>query len=353
MREGQAAALFEAALGSLVSGSSQPALQDEGLRDRVRVAEGLVALDLARESRVRESLRERLRQAVADRRARPAAPARRRPWVMRRPVLAAEVAVLVAVALLAVVAPRSLAALVEPVVRMIEMVRVGDNTQILRQAPRTIAEVATTAERFRQQVANDEMWVLSTPYGGFGGAVPPGGSARVRRASSIEQLRSLTPMEIQVPTGLHRDEPVRFDHALVAPGGWVLIFFGSGFFGSGPNELLLSLCPVGEGRSVGVARSTSRPGPDGQVIVESPELKLEEMSFGGQAVVWDPAPEAPPAPSGGFVSPGSWLAVRHRDESSALRWEKEGVSYSLMGRSLTREEAVDLFLSLRPLDELP
>jgi hypothetical protein len=29
------------------------------------------------------------------------------------------------------------------------------------------------------------------------------------------------------------------------------------------------------------------------------------------------------------------------------------VSYSIMGRSLTREEAVDLFLSLRPLDELP
>jgi hypothetical protein len=233
---------------------------------------------------------------------------------------------------------------------MIEMVRVGEHTQILRQGPRTIAEVATTAERFRQQVANGQMWLLSTPYGGFGGAVPPGSSARVRRVSSLERLRSLTPMRIQVPTGLHREEPVRFDHAFVAPGGWVLIFFGSGFFGSGPNELLLSQCPVGEGRSVGVGRSTSRRGPDGQLIVESPELKMEEMSFSGQVVVWDPAPEPPPTSSGGYFSPGSWLPVRHRDESSALRWEEEGVSYSLMGRSLTREEAVDLFLSLRPLD---
>ena len=65
MREGQAAVLFEAALASLLSGSSEPAMQDEELRDRVRVAEGLAALDLARESRVRESLRERLTEALA------------------------------------------------------------------------------------------------------------------------------------------------------------------------------------------------------------------------------------------------------------------------------------------------
>ena len=348
MREGQAAVLFEAALGSLLSGSSEPAVQDEELRDRVRVAEDLAALDLARASRVRESLRERLTQALEERRARPVAPAPRRSWVMRRPVLAAEIAALVAVALLAVVAPRSLAALVEPVMRMIEMVRVGDHTQIMRQAPMTGAAVAATLEQHGQRLANGQSWFLNTPYGGFGGSVPPGNSTRVQRVSSLERLRSLTPIRLQVLTCLHRDEPVRFDHAYVAPDGWVLMFFGSG-----PNELLLSQCPVGEGRSVGVGRSTSRRGPDGQVIVESPELKTEEMSFGGQAVMWDPAPEPPPPSSGGYFSPGSWLPVPHRDESSALRWEEEGVSYSLMGRSLTREEAVDLFLSLRPLGELP
>lgn len=34
--------------------------------------------------------------------------------------------------------------------------------------------------------------------------------------------------------------------------------------------------------------------------------------------------------------------------SSALRWEHDGISYSLMGRGLTKAEAVQLFLSLRP-----
>ena len=66
------------------------------------------------------------------------------------------------------------------------------------------------------------MWYLATPYGGFGGGVPPGASARVERVSRLERLRSLTPMSVELPTCLHRDEPVRFDHAFVTPGGWVL-----------------------------------------------------------------------------------------------------------------------------------
>jgi hypothetical protein len=345
VREGQAAVLFEAALGSLLSGSSQPvAMQDEELRDRVRVAKGLAALDLARESRVRESLRERLTQALAERRARPAAPALRRPWVMRRPVLAAEVAVLVAVTLLAVVAPRSLAALVEPVVRMIEMVRVGDHTQILRQVPQTEADVAATLEEHRQRLASGQRWFLRTPYGGFGGSGPPGTSARLQRISSLERLHSLTPMRLQVPTCLHRDEPVRFDHAYVAPDGWVLIFFGSG-----ANEVFLSAFLAREGWSVSYGRSVSRTTVDGKLVVESPELKTEEMSFAGQTVVWDPDPEPPSTVDVHW--PGTWFL--RRSETSALRWEEDGVSYSLMGRSLTREEAVDLFLSLRPIDEAP
>lgn len=72
VRERQAAVPFQAALGALPSGSAETAMQDDGLRDRVRVAEGLVALDLARESRVRESLRMRLAQALEERRQRPA-----------------------------------------------------------------------------------------------------------------------------------------------------------------------------------------------------------------------------------------------------------------------------------------
>jgi hypothetical protein len=206
--------------------------------------------------------------------------------------------------------------------------------------------VAATLAEHQRRLANGEGWHLSTPYGGFGGGVPPGEPATVRRVKSLADLRSLTPTRLQVPTSLHRDEPVRFDHAFVAPGGIALVFFGSG-----ATELLLTACPVGEGRSVAYSRVVNRTTPEGEFVLESPETKTEEMSFGGQTVVWDPDPEPPPSRPDIF-SPGSWSPFGRRSETSALRWEEGGVSYSLMGRSLTREEAVDLFLSLRPLDEV-
>jgi hypothetical protein len=73
----------------------------------------------------------------------------------------------------------------------------------------------------------------------------------------------------------------------------------------------------------------------------------DEAALGGQAVVWGPSdrdPETPSPPS--IFSPGAWFRFRHRPDLSAPRWEEDGVSYSLIGRSLTREEAVALFLSL-------
>ena len=159
-----------------------------------------------------------------------------------------------------------------------------------------------------------------------------------------------------MPACLHRDEPVRFDHAYVTPDGWVLMFFGSG-----PSRT--PSCR--SFRSARVEIRELRPKRESQdargadLVIESPELKTEEMYFGGQTVLWDPDPE-PPAPRRGASSPGTgWRAKARslfqpaREETSALRWEEDDVSYSLMGRSLTREEAVDLFLSLRPIDEAP
>ena len=341
MREKQAAMRLESAIGSAVSnGLESTGERDEDLLGRVRVVERLVALEPAVESRVRESLRAQLHQAMEERRARAAEPNVRRPWALRRPLLATELAVLAVVVLLAVVAPRSLAALVEPVARMIDRVRAGDDPQILQRAPQTEADVAAILHEHRQRLANGESWYLGTPYGGSGGGVPPGERATVRRVSSLDELRVAT-TRLQIPTGLHRDEPVRFDHAFLAPGGIALIFFGSG-----ANEIFLSAFPVGEGWSVAYGRSVSRTTPDGKFVMESPGLRTEEMSFAGQTVVWDPDP-APPLPK--VHGPGTWF--QHPSERSALRSEEGGVSYSLVGRSLTREEAADLFLSMRPLDE--
>ncbi len=327
MREKQAAVCLENAIGSARLGSpGQAGVADEDLRARVQVAESLAALDLVGESRVRESLRAQLQQATRERQARAAVPGRR-PWTSRRPLLAAEIALLLVAVSLAVFTPRPLAAFVERVARVIERVRVGEHTQIVQEAPLSDADKATILEQHKTRLAKGESWFLSTPYGGFGGNVPPGERAGVHRVSHLDELRAST-RAFEIPTGVHRDELVRFDHAFVAPGGGAFMFFGSG-----ANEVFLSAFPVGEGRSVAHGRTTA----EGAHIVESPTLKPEEKSFGGQTVVWDPDP-VPPA-----------TRSRHHKETSALRWERAGVSYSLMGHSLTREEALNLFLSLQPI----
>lgn len=340
MHEKQAAMRLESAIDSALSESAEQRLVDEDLLGRVQVAESLAALDLVGESRVRESLREQLQHAMKERRVRATKALVRRPWVARRPLLATELALLLVLGALAVAAPRSLAALVEPVARVIERVRVGEGTQILRQAPLSEGDAVIIWERYRRQLGKGESWYQATPYGGFGGAVPIGERATVRRVSHLANLHAAT-KQLQIPTGVHRGEPVRFDHALLAPGGVALMFFGSG-----ANEVFLSAFPVGDGGSVSYSRGVSRRASDGQLGLESPELKPETISVGGQQVVWDPDP-APPAPKVNW--PLTWLF--RRQETSALRWEEDGVSYSLMGRSLTREEAVDLFLSRRPIDE--
>jgi hypothetical protein len=92
--------------------------------------------------------------------------------------------------------------------------------------------------------------------------------------------------------------------------------------------------------------------PEGEAVVESPPLQTEEVSLDGVAVVWDPDPDPPSRDPAYVFTPGSWPPLQRRADSSALRWEEDGVSYSLMGRSLTHDEAVDVFFSRRPLDEV-
>jgi len=322
VRDRWAAERLEAAIGQ-----ARTETLDDDLRGRLRTAEDLASLDLASESRVREALRERLASALAEGRARAAERPDRRPWLRRRPVLAAGLAALLAVALLGTLAPRTLAALVEPVVKIIERVYVGEHTEIVRTATPTEAEVTETVERYNQGLASGRSWVQRTAYGSFSGRVPPGQPPTLRRVESLDELRSLTPLRLRIPTGTHRGQPVVLDHADVAPDGVTFLFFGSG-----ANEVFLAAYPVGEGgHSLAYARAIFGTTPEGGTSVEIPELKTEELSLDGQKVVWDPWDPGPDV---------------HPRDLSALRWEQDGVSYSLMGRSLTREEAIALYRSL-------
>jgi RNA polymerase sigma factor (sigma-70 family) len=325
MREKQGAMLFECELARVLPHTVRAEQPSQELAGRLRVAERLIALDLVQESRIRGSLRTKLLETLEERRSGRAVPyAPAQPWspLTARPGLAIAIGAAAVLALFVGLAPHTAAAVVQPIVRVLESFWVGEHTEVSRYAPQSAADVAAILSRARQQLEDGQRWHLSTPYGGFGGRVPRGEKAIIQRVSSLQLLRSLTPMRLELPT-VHRGGSAPFEYAYVAPGGPVFMFFGLG-----RNELLLSELPVGDDHSAGVGRAvTSANGG-----TESPPLSVEELWISGQKLVWDPAPG-------------------DRD-GSALRWEADGISYSLAGSSLTRDEAEGIYRSLRTLDPL-
>jgi hypothetical protein len=207
-------------------------------------------------------------------------------------------------------------------VRVLQALRVGPNTQLQTDDVRSRGEVEATLRETGQQLATGKSWFVSTVYGGFGGSVRAGASSDVQTIKRSDVLLSLAAMPLLGPDMVYRGERLTFHHALLAPDGFVLAFFGHG-----ATEVLLVQAPVGHGHSVAYSRVVS--GTDGRIIGVAPAV--ETLTLNGQQLTWDPDPT-------GTMT-----------DNSALRWEANEISYSLYGRALMRDEALALFSSLRPL----
>jgi hypothetical protein len=149
----------------------------------------------------------------------------------------------------------------------------------------------------------------------------------VQRYRRLDDLRAHTTIRLEAPEGVYRGASLAFHHALVAPGGGFVL----AFFGTGDREVLLVRANVADGHSISFSQALGAPN---DVVVPVPPI-AETMTIDGQQVTWDPD------------------ATGVNPNLSALRWEKAGVSYSLCGRALSKEEALALFSSLRPLGATP
>jgi hypothetical protein len=240
------------------------------------------------------------------------------PWLSGRRIALATAAL---VALLLVV-PGSRGAIARQAYRVLQTLHIAPRTDLVTFETRTPDEVSGSLRQYQRQLGAGTMWQVHTAYGGFAGVVPPNAAPAVRRIDQLEVLRSLATIPIHVPDAEYRGQPLSFHHALLAPDGLVLTFFGSG-----NGEVLLVQAPVDSGQQISYSRSVS--GPDG--VLKSVPPAIETLTIGTQRLTWDPDTTG--------VNPNL----------SALRWESIGISYSLYGRGLVKEEALALFTSLRPL----
>jgi hypothetical protein len=262
----------------------------------------------------------RLRTAAfAARAATIGAPARTTGRRLRTRIMGA--AVLVGVALVLIV-PGSRVAIARQTFRVLQALRIAPATELTTFETKTADDVNASVREHEGQLDAGRVWRVHTAYGGFGGSVPAGASPQMRRVDRAGVLTSLVTIPLLTPNGMYRGDALTFHHALLAPDGVVLSFFGFG-----DNEVFLVQAPVGRGQEISYSRSVSDS--DGRLIGVAPAV--ERLTVEGQQVTWDPDTTG--------VMPNS----------SALRWEAHGVSYSLYGRALTRYEAVAVLSTLRPL----
>jgi hypothetical protein len=244
------------------------------------------------------------------------------PRVWRSPVVAG--AALVAFVVLLVAIPGARVSIARQGFRVLQALRIAPGTQLQTDDAQTADEVNASLRQTQRQLNAGRGWFVSTVYGGLGGSVREGVSPDVRRIDRLDVLSSLAPMPLIGPDGVYRGERLTFHHALLAPDGVVVLTF----FCYGDTEVFLVQAVVGHGHQVAYSRSVS--GPGGTVIGVAPSIEV--LTVNGQRLTWDPDTTG--------IMPNS----------SALRWEANGISYSLYGQALTREEAVALFSSLRPLN---
>jgi hypothetical protein len=325
VRERTAALALDAEIEAMTSGSPDVTAGERSAHPELILLAGrLRALAVEWKERTPHALGQRValvRQSAASAVEERQAPAPSLVRLRVRPL----VAVSGAAVLLVVAIPGARNTVARQIDRLLDIVRIGPNTEVVRRDESTAGEIAASLQQHERDLASGKRWSIHTAYGGFGGTVPPGASPGLQRLDRLDILSSLTSMSIQVPTAMYRGATPVFHHALLSPDGLLLLFFGSE-----NTEILLVQAPVGGGRAIAYSRVVDDRDTQGRLVLRSPELKTEELSLAGGTVMWDPD-------NTGRIP-----------NSSALRWERDGVSYSLFGRALTREEAVELFLSLRP-----
>ena len=229
--------------------------------------------------------------------------------------MAASMSAAVLLLVLAALSPGTVVALTAPLTKFF---RGGEHAAVVVPPQRTPTEMLATLAAAAESIAGVERWHWDGGrYGGFGGAVPDGRSATLKRVSKLQELRSETRLPLRAPIHDYRG----FDHALVAPDGSVFMFFGSG-----RDELLMYATPM----SMTYMRYGNET-EDGKTVFRAPERKIEELVLNGQEAVWDPKPNA--------------------EGASLLMWEADGLTFILMGSLLTRDEAESLFFSMSPVGE--
>ena len=313
----------------LATGQADPALPT-GDADQARLALGLELrqLDLAGGSLVREGLL----RALGERRARgvSAAPARKFKVRARLPRLAAAAALTIAIAIgvLAIASPRTLAAIAETVGGLLGK-RVVTHSQ---------EEALDAVNAFRVRYDEGLYWELRTTYGATGGDVTKGMKPYSRHYAGIGPLAHDARIPVLLPTVWpeHLPEALRFQQGWLNPDGSVWMEFCVGRL-----EFMLSQTPVKDKPDSEWTLALDYRDTTGTAPIES----IEYHDWDGVRVAWHQLRDDLRRQKYRWALP----SVDGEPSYGALHWEKDGIRYVLDGQNMTLARAEEIWRSLEPV----
>ena len=174
----------------------------------------------------------------------------------------------------------------------------------------TAVQVPPQAESQPESIS-DDMWIIRTETGNFGGNAPPGVAPVVHYFTNIEAAQPLVTFPIQRPAQLPEGYALR--EVKVAPigaSGWVFLFYG------GPgHDILIVQMPTSQ-------QPSEEPNTVNAVALGvMTDGELEEVDFNGHPALWV--------------------------DGHSLMWQVDGINYSIGGLDLSLEQAIQIGLSLQ------
>lgn len=231
--------------------------------------------------------------------------------------------VLVSLLLLFMVGPMTLQVAAKNFANFVQTIRVGDYTWIQQNeqpenvSPQTDLLLSEPVVEYK-----DDIWILRTSIGNFGGDPLPGHSKMVQSFDSIEDAQAIVPFSIRQAYSLPAEYYLQ--KVMVTPSDWVFLFYSNL-----KGNLVIAQLPVGE-ITVNKPNEITNSVPVGPVTVGQKntmgvgiltDKDVETVSVNNQSAAWV--------------------------EGTVLMWETEGMSFMAGGTGLTREEVIHIAESLK------
>lgn len=231
--------------------------------------------------------------------------------------------VLVSLLLLLMVSPMTLQVAAKNFADFIRTIRVGDYTWIQQnEKPENVSPQPGLVSSEPTIEYKDDIWILRTSIGNFGGDPLPGHSKTVQSFDSIADAQAIAPFGIRQPYSL----PAGFDlqKVMVTPSDWVFLFYSSS-----NGNLVIAQLPVGE-------ITVNEPG---EVINSVPvgPVTVGQKNTVGVGMLTDKDVETVSVNN----QPAAWV------EGTGLMWESQGMSFMAGGDGLTRDEVIQIAESLK------